>query len=96
MSVFSQARISEKGDIQPLATWNRVVNKCWESETDDVKANIDALHTERIDQLRQESVDSPVTAEQQIRCVCHPLPIADLMYEALETWNLFQIFSLHT
>lgn len=71
MSAFAQARILEKGEIRSLATWNRIVDECWESETDEVKADIDTLRNERIHQLRRDwesRKDSPPTTEEQILC----------------------------
>jgi hypothetical protein len=87
MAAFSQARVVEKGEVQPLATWNRIVNECWESETDEIKAKIDTVRNERIEQLRREWVsckDGPSTIQEQILYVREPMPgVTDVTHEAL-------------
>lgn len=87
MAAFSQARILEKGEVQSLATWNRIVNECWESETDEIKAKIDTVRNERIEQLRQEwesGKDGPSTIQEQILYVCEPVAgVTDVMRKAL-------------
>jgi hypothetical protein len=78
MSAFTQARILEKGKIQPLVTWNRIVNECWDMEPDNVKAKINVVCNERIDQLRQELGTS--TAKDQILYVCKPFLMQLIRY----------------
>lgn len=68
-AAFVEARSLEKGDVQPLATWNRVVSECWDVEPNDVKARIDEMRVEKIEKLQKKCKDGPLTNEEQALCV---------------------------